>query len=377
MIDLSAINALPPAVQQRLFEGPALASPDGISQFSNPPNWNSLGYGVAITGIVTVGVLVSVQIYSRLRYHRKFGLEDYITISALISFATFMAFVLRIVVSPGIFVHQWDIQLKNMPDLLYNITATAIAYCPVVAFLKAGILLHWTKLFVPTGYRNGFWWACHITLWVNVVFYTICMFLQIFACSPRHKLWTPWAPGKCADVAMVYIIPACINVVFDFIILLIPQMVIWKLHASTAKKIGISALFAVGILATIAAGFRIRSTITFTEVEDVSYAVTELGLWAVAEMVAGFFALCLPHIPILFKHSPWIQKAISAIRSFSGQSSSRTGGSEPESAGRAGFGTFRKARRNPDASLFTDTHLSNRSFIPLSDVSASKNRSAV
>lgn len=121
--------------------------------------------------------------------------------------------------------------------------------------LKAGILLHWTHIFVPTGFRNAFWWTCHVTLWINVLFYTICTFIEIFGCSPRQKLWRPWVQGKCLDMPKVIISSAFVNFFSDIIILLLPQMVIWKLHMSTAKKFGTAALFAIGILYVLLAYF--------------------------------------------------------------------------------------------------------------------------
>jgi hypothetical protein len=129
-----------------------------------------------------------------------------------------------------------------------NISAGSTVYGIVIMLLKAGILLHWTHIFVPTGFRNAFWWTCHITLWINVLFYTICTFIEIFGCSPRQKLWKPWVQGKCLDMPKVIIASAFVNFFSDIVILLLPQMVIWKLHMSSAKKAGTAALFAVGIL---------------------------------------------------------------------------------------------------------------------------------
>lgn len=41
---------------------------------------------------------------------------------------------------------------------------------------------------------------------------------------------------------------ACINLVMDIVILIIPQGVIWKLQMTFKKKLGIGFLFSVGIL---------------------------------------------------------------------------------------------------------------------------------
>jgi hypothetical protein len=124
----------------------------------------------------------------------------------------------------------------------------AILYGNVIMLLKTGILLEWVKIFVPRGFKNSFWWICHALLGVNVLFYTACTIVEIFPCTPREKLWKFTLEGKCMDVTKVNIVSASINFMSDFIILLLPQKLIWRLHMSTSKKTGIASIFAVGLL---------------------------------------------------------------------------------------------------------------------------------
>jgi hypothetical protein len=121
-------------------------------------------------------------------------------------------------------------------------------YGNVIMALKTGILLEWSKTFVPRGFKNSFWWTCHIVLAVNVVFYIICTFVEIFGCEPREKLWKLTLPGKCIDMTRINITSASVNFVSDVIILLLPQKIIWGLHMSVSKKLGVAAIFAVGLL---------------------------------------------------------------------------------------------------------------------------------
>lgn len=361
---------LPPAAQQAYFEGPALKPPLGVKpDFANPPNQNSLGYGVLIAMPVIVTILGSAQIYSRILYHRKFAVETCVTLAALGAYATFLYYVWRCLLSPGIFVHQWNMPLKELPQVLYVVSAGSTVYGIVIMLLKVGILLQWVQFFVPAGFRDMFWWICHITICINVLFYTICTFIEIFGCSPRRRLWTPWVEGKCLDMPRVIIASSFVNFFSDIVILFLPQLVIWKLHMSPTKKVGAGALFAAGIFATVCAGMRIKSTFDFANSTDISYNVSALGLWCVGEMTAGFFVLCLPALPQLFKLSPWIQKFTTFLRSISGASTTSSQGQ----TGNSNRNWPRsKPRRAPDASLFTDTHLSKQSFVPLTDLSVSK-----
>lgn len=138
--------------------------------------------------------------------------------------------------SPWLIIFQ---QYLNVGSTIYGI---------VIMVLKSGILLEWSKTFVPRGFRNSFWWTCHSVFAINVVFYVICTFLEIFGCQPREKLWNLSLPGKCIDITVLNIASASVNFVSDLVILLLPQKIIWGLHMSVSKKLGVAALFAVGLL---------------------------------------------------------------------------------------------------------------------------------
>jgi hypothetical protein len=121
--------------------------------------------------------------------------------------------------------------------------------------------------------------------------------------------------------------------------------------------------------ATVCAGMRIKSTFDFANSKDITYSVSSLTLLSIGEMTAGFLVLCLPALPQLFKLSPWVQHFTKFLRSIPGASST----SSRVQMGNSNRSWPRpKPRRAPDASLFTDTHLSKQSFMPLSDLSISK-----
>jgi hypothetical protein len=78
MIDMSWLLKLPPSRQQELLEGPALKppAPNIRPNFDDPPNYNSLGWGTFTTLPALAAILVAVQLYSRIVYHKKFAVED-------------------------------------------------------------------------------------------------------------------------------------------------------------------------------------------------------------------------------------------------------------------------------------------------------------
>jgi hypothetical protein len=92
------------------------------------------------------------------------------------------------------------------------------------------------------------WWSLQIALWSNVIFSIIEMFFDIFTCEPRDLVWDPLLDGWCWDIHKQLMSVAIFNLVSDVIILLLPQYSIWGLHMAWRRKLGISAIFGLGLL---------------------------------------------------------------------------------------------------------------------------------
>lgn len=120
-------------------------------------------------------------------------------------------------------------------------------YCIAIASIKLSILLLITRIFLAVK-RNALYWVMQVLMWVNTAFYAIAVFLAIFACRPRRKIWSPEVEGKCLDSKSLYITSATFNSASDLVMLSVPLHIIWKLQMSTKRKIGISAIFGTGLL---------------------------------------------------------------------------------------------------------------------------------
>ena len=54
--------------------------------------------------------------------------------------------------------------------------------------------------------------------------------------------------GHCANTRQLPIVTGVLNAVIDLIILVLPQRIIWKLHISKNKRIGVSLVFFIGAM---------------------------------------------------------------------------------------------------------------------------------
>ena len=122
-----------------------------------------------------------------------------------------------------------------------------IVYMPAILFVKVAILLQFRLIFV-TSKRSPRWYILQTLIGLNAIFFTAYFFITIFRCVPRRKVWDPKVRGTCIDIKRYFVAWEVINIFDDFLILILPLVWIWKLHMQTQKKIGISVLFATGLL---------------------------------------------------------------------------------------------------------------------------------
>lgn len=122
-------------------------------------------------------------------------------------------------------------------------------YGIIIFFIKLSILLQFLELFAPAGLTNTMYWACHSLIWINLLFYLISTFLEIFSCKPRQKAWNPLiTSGSCIDTLVLNVAASAINAVSDLILLILPQLMIWRLRMAVQRRIAVSAVFLIAIL---------------------------------------------------------------------------------------------------------------------------------
>lgn len=129
-----------------------------------------------------------------------------------------------------------------------NLMVGAALYGVTIMLLKTAILLQWIRVLNPEGLRDRFFWVCQALIWFHIAFYTACTLVEIWACKPRKRIWDKSVEGRCVNIMAVNIVSSAINSASDLVIFVLPQRIIWKLHMPRRKKMGIFALFAVGLV---------------------------------------------------------------------------------------------------------------------------------
>ncbi|KAI6084203.1 hypothetical protein F4821DRAFT_271255 [Hypoxylon rubiginosum] len=322
-MDLSRLSLLPAAQQEEILNGPALQPPLGIlPNFEDPPNGNAIThFTIAICLVLTTAGFL-LRTYSRIFRTGKFEIEDCRSMSSTTNhtipqkgiFIGYVYCMYWVTSLHGFLIHQWDVKIINVGANLHSVT---------IMVIKTAILKEWSRIFVPHGTRNTFYWICHVVLWFNIIFYIAIIVGLNLACIPARGIWDKTIPAKCFDSKSMLIVAAAVNVVFNFIILLLPQRIIWHLQMSPKKKLGVSLIFTVGLLACISSIFRLEATIVHYRSEDAVYSVTVVALWALAEMACLLLVFFVPAIPKVISGNGVATRLAISIKSLPGIPSSK------------------------------------------------------
>ncbi|MCJ1315362.1 hypothetical protein MMC15_000679 [Xylographa vitiligo] len=270
----------------------------------------TLGFGLST-------LAVSARTYTKARIMRKVNAEDYLSVLAWLAFIGYIGVAIAIGENSGGALNTAYVRIlytkPNSPVCVVLISGTlsqlstveSLLYCPIILIVKLSILLQYLTIFVPHG-RNRFFWITQFLIWSNAIYYFIAMFLSIFECTPREKLWNPSVPGYCFSSRKLGLASGSINVISDFSILILPVPIIWRLQMSKKRKVGITAVFGIGLFACVTSILRLVYSVELQGLPAgataYQYDIDVIGVWSIAEIAVGIIVGCLPVLPRFFKH---------------------------------------------------------------------------
>ncbi|KAI1652471.1 hypothetical protein F4813DRAFT_394637 [Daldinia decipiens] len=352
---MAVLSLITSAKLDTSLDVPALNPPNDItSNFGHPPNKNYISQAVIPTCLALTTIAVLLRTCHRLFCVKKIGFPDILMLISLGCYIVCAYLNYRLVEDPGAFVHQWDVLLKNMSDILFPLFLSGSFYIGAVLAIKAAILLDWIRSLIPYGVRNNFFWFCYGVLGANVIFYIVTLFLMNFACVPIEKNWNHlFVGGSCpVNRKALSISSAVLNLCSDISILLLPQHVIWRLDMSTKRRIGVCVIFAIGVLLTLyvilsfdtsefggrqnanirkhysccaSAGLRLRAILNYSRSDDIIYYTAPVMLWALAEMTCMFLIFGTPSAVKILPEIRFLDRFTSSPRSLGERLTRRSG----------------------------------------------------
>jgi len=168
-------------------------------------------------------------------------------------------------------------------DVLYNFS---------VAASKASIVLFYHRIFSVDQ---------KFLLFMRIVGFLImgnCLTAAlglIFSDNPVQAQWNVGMPHTSINERAFWTCMAVINILLDTMILAVPLVKLWSLHLSTQRKLLISSLFVLGAFTIVTSILRIVYLLV-VDIDDITYTLTEAGIWTNVEMNLSIVCACTPVI---------------------------------------------------------------------------------
>lgn len=110
---------------------------------------------------------------------------------------------------------------------------------PVVKF---SILIQYLRTFGVMAYMRICAWTL---ITVSSAWGVMVVVVLLTKCQPLAYNWDKSLDGRCIDETLFYKIGTAINVVGDFLILVLPMPAIWSLNVRLSKKLQVVAVFVI------------------------------------------------------------------------------------------------------------------------------------
>ncbi|KAG6988933.1 hypothetical protein G7Y79_00067g095480 [Physcia stellaris] len=270
---------------------------------------NAIFMGLAIISVV-------VRIYVRLRHNPPLFIDDYLIFAALICSVALAA--TNII---GVPVGGFGYSFSSLPEstqihFFKSLFALQFFYVFAVAFVKLSVLYFYARIFsvgrFPTIVRIMF---LVVIAWLIAFFFATL--LQIY------PIWCNWIVcNPTTNYPLMYVCQSATDIVLDIIILCLPAYSISQLQMSLNKKIGLGAVFGLGVFCVVSSAARLAYTAEYLALNPFKNQSPELNndetgiiMWSGIEACASTICANLPSYGPLITKSRDLEYIVSAIRS--------------------------------------------------------------
>ncbi|KAF6802706.1 integral membrane protein, partial [Colletotrichum plurivorum] len=187
----------------------------------------------------------------------------------------------------------WTLQPHDITSFLKIMFVLQLFYILDLAVIKASILYLYLRVFSIRKFRTVLW----VTQIFNILLGFAYVLLSLVQCQPLQHYWNGWDgehTGKCADLNTIGLTHVGFNIGLDVWMLILPLTQLYKLKLPRKKKIGVMAMFSVGIFLTSVSIVRIKSLLIFATTFNITAETLWGIIWSYVELCVGIFVACMP-----------------------------------------------------------------------------------
>ncbi|KAH8788313.1 hypothetical protein F5883DRAFT_707300 [Diaporthe sp. PMI_573] len=230
----------------------------------------------------------------------KWGPDDTWLAIAFILMIPFIVLI-QLMIPQGLGSEIWVLHDYQITEFCKLLLAVQEHYILIISIVKASILAFFLRIFPDEKFRKVVWCTLALDLLVAVVAFIISLVQR----QPTWLIWEGWKDkkprGVVVDLNNLGLGHGGLHIVLDVWMIILPFTQLYKLNHPLHKKLGIFAMFSVGIFLTIVGAIRVHNMSTFATSENITNDVLETVIWSCIEVCVGVSVACMPHARQLFR----------------------------------------------------------------------------
>ncbi|KAF4985500.1 hypothetical protein FDECE_16521 [Fusarium decemcellulare] len=208
------------------------------------------GYEIQVTTLVMTAlalVFFILRIISKCLRFLPWGMDDYAMIVAFV-FVILSTITIQFMVVHGLGQDIWTLNEQQITTFFQLLLVNELTYVMALTLIKVSILLFFLTIFPDPMFRTI---VKGTLIFIGLMFVAFSI-LGVLQRQPIWLLWEGWKDkvprGKSLSTLAISLPHAALNVALDVWMLLLPLSQLYHLGLKLRKKIGIAAMFSVGIL---------------------------------------------------------------------------------------------------------------------------------
>ncbi|KAK2606944.1 hypothetical protein N8I77_005663 [Diaporthe amygdali] len=228
--------------------------------------------------LVLVTVWTGLRIYARSIKRLPMVLEDILYHVSVVSFFGFVVALFLALYLGGAGHHMSQLQVSHVARLTQSFLVIQALYALSMCTVKWSMLFMLKRIFSVKPFEIVTW----IIISLQAGWLVMTVLIGFLICRPVQKNWDPTAEGTCGNQIAGYTAVSVVNVIVDVLMLLLPLPMVYKLQTRPGYKVGLFAIFSIGLVTIAFSAVRLTS-LNSINFDDFSYTVIPVMTWTTAE----------------------------------------------------------------------------------------------
>ncbi|KAI3393495.1 hypothetical protein diail_4216 [Diaporthe ilicicola] len=228
--------------------------------------------------LALVTVWTGMRVYSRRIRRLPLAVEDALYHISVISFFGFVVALFLALNLGGAGHHMDELNKSHVARLTQSFLVIQALYGLSMCTVKWSTLFMLKRIFAVKPFEIVTW----IIIGLQAGWLLMTVLIGFLICRPVQKNWDPTAEGTCGNQIAGYTAVSVVNVIVDVLILLLPLPMVYRLQTKPGYKVGLFAIFSIGMVTIAFSAVRLRS-LNSIDFDDFSYTVIPVMTWTTAE----------------------------------------------------------------------------------------------